>query len=192
MAFDQENRLRIARDGLVEAVGNRLQFRGLIGRNIPRSGFEGDAVEIDAPHALAHCRAVADFIERIAAVDPFHRGRDQRVVDQFGRSVVGFDDVAVARDCDHRRRQCDEEAADRAGRDRSTSAAARAVVDQDNLAATLIAADTAKHPAVAIVQGDDLRAIRPHNDGAGVVAGPFLTDVTRAVTEAILLVVPDE
>ena len=130
-------------------------------------------------------RAVADFVERIAPVDPVHRRRHHGVVDQFRRRVLGLDDVAVVGNADHRRRQVDIEAADRAR-------IAVAVVDDDDLAAPLVAADPAQQLAVAADHGDDLRAVGPDHHGAGFAADLLCLDVTRAVTEAILLVVPDE
>ena len=104
MALDQEYRARVGRDRAVEPVGDRLQLRRLIGGDFPRSGFEVDAVEVDARHALAHRGAVADFVERIATFDPLHRRRDHGVVEQLRRRVVGLDDVAIPRNAKDRRR----------------------------------------------------------------------------------------
>ena len=66
-----------------------------------------------------------------------------------------------------------------------------AVVDDDDLAAALIAADTAQQLAVAADHGDDLRAVGPDHDGAGVAADDRGLDVTRAVAEAVHLAVTD-
>src|SRR6185312_16403183 len=137
-------------------------------------------------------------------LDPLHRWRHQRVVDHLGRCIFRFDDVTVGRDTDARRWQRHEIAADRprdhagsdTGRDRTapvvTAAIVIAVVDDDDLLTALVTADSPQHAAVAIVDGDDLRAVRPHDHGAGVVADPLLPDVARAITEAVFLVVPDE
>src|ERR1700704_4815691 len=185
MTFDQEYRARIGRNRAIEAVRNALQLRRLIRRNFPRPGFEGDAVDVDARHALAHRAAVTDFVERITPFDPLHRRRHHGVVEQLRRRALGLDDIAIVRNPEHRRRQIDVEAA-------NPARAAIAVVDNDDLAAPLIPANSAQQLTVAIVLGNDLRAIGTDRDGARVVADLLGPDVARAIAESIHLVVTDE
>src|SRR5437016_10885252 len=185
MALDQEHLARVALDRAVEAIGDHLQLRRLIGRNLPRSGFEVDGVEIDARHQLPYRRAVADLVERVAPLDPVHRWGLHGLVDHIRRRNVGFDDVAVERNADDRRRQVDIEAADRAR-------IPIAVVDDDDLAALAVPPDPAQQLAVTADHGDDLRAVGTDHDGAGFTADLLRLDVTRTVTEAILFVVANE
>src|SRR6201999_3944108 len=153
--------------------------------DIPRSGLEVDRVEIDARHQRPHRRAIADFVERKAPVDPFHRWRLHGVVNQVGRRVLGIDDIAIVGNADHRRRQVDIEAADR-------TRIAIADVDDDDLAALLIPPDPAHQLAVGTDDVDDLAAAGTEHDGAVLAADPLGLDVARAKTEAIELVVADE
>src|SRR5438477_8374785 len=185
MALDQEHLARVALDRAVEAIGDHLQLRRLIGRNLPRSGFEVDGVEIDARHQLPHRRAVTDLVERVAAVDPVYRRCQQGVVDQFRRRYVGLDDVAIVGNADDRRRQVDIEAADRAR-------IAIAIVDDDDLAAFAVASEPPQQLAVAADNGDDLRAVGTNHDRAGFAAHLLGLDVARAKAEAILFVVANE
>src|ERR1035437_4341235 len=122
---------------------------------------------------------------RIAPLDALHRGGDYRLIDQLGRRVFCLDDVAVGRNEQYRRRQVHVEAANR-------PRALEAVVDNDDLAAALIAADTAQQPSVAIIDRDDLRVIRTHHHGAHVVARADHADIASADAEAIDITVPDE
>src|ERR1035437_2252014 len=122
---------------------------------------------------------------RIAPLDALHRGGDYRLIDQLGRRVFCLDDVAVGRNEQYRRRQVHVEAADRTG-------PPEAVVDNDGLAAALIAADTAQQPSVAIVDRDDLRAIGTDHHGAHVVARADHADIASADAESIDVAVPDE
>src|SRR4051794_25577036 len=174
MPFDQEHRARIGADRAVESVRDRLQFRSLIRRNLPRSGFEVDAVEVDARHALAHRGAVTDFVQRITPLNPLYRWRDHGVVDQIGRSVLGIDDIAIIRNTDHRGRQIDIESADPAR-------AAITVVDDDDLAASWIPADPAQQQAVTTTHINDLRAVGSNHDGTGFAANLLGPDVARPV-----------
>src|ERR1700722_8050725 len=103
MALDYEYHARIAWNCAVETVRDHLQPRRLVWRNFPRSGFEVDGVEIDARHQHSHRRAVADFVERKAPLDPVYRWRHHGVVDQVGWRYIGFDDVAVGGYPDHPR-----------------------------------------------------------------------------------------
>src|SRR5579871_5541954 len=185
MTLDQEHFARVAPDRPVEAVGDHLQPRRLVWRNIPGPGDEVDGVEVDARHHQPYRRAVADFIEREAPVDPVHRWSFQRVVDHLGRGDGRFDDVTVVRNPDHRRRQFDIEAADR-------GSIAEAVIDDDDLAAVAIAANPAQQMSVRAGDGDDLRAIGPEHDGAVFAADLLGADIARAVAEALVLVVADE
>src|SRR5882672_6784256 len=185
MTFDQEYRARIGGNRTIEPVRNALKLRRLIGRNFPRSGFEGDAVDVDARHALAHRAAVTDFVERITPLDPLDWRRHHGVVDQFRRRALGLDDIAIVRNPEHRRRQIDVEAA-------NSARAAIAVVDNDDLAAPFIPANSAQQLTVAIVLGNDLRTIGTDHDGARVVADLLGPDVARAIAESIHLVVTDE
>src|SRR5258706_291904 len=185
VALDQEHLARIARDRPVESVRDRLQLGRLIGWNLPRAGFEVDSVEIDARHQLTHRGAVADFVERITPRDPVHRRSQHGVVDQFRRRVLGFDNVAIVRNADYRRRQVDVETADRAR-------IAIAIVDDDDLAASLVAANPAQQLAVAANDGDDLRAVGANHDGAGLAADLLGPNVARAVTKAFHFVVTNE
>src|SRR5207244_2730935 len=79
------------------------------------------------------------------------------------------------------RRQVDIEAADRAR-------IAVAVVDDDDLAAALVAADAAQQSPISADHGDDPAAIRPDHDGAGFAADGLGLDVTRTIAEAIEIV----
>src|SRR6266849_2115664 len=185
MALDQEHLARVALDRPIEAVCDRLQTCRLIGRNLPRSGCEVDGVEIDARHQLPHRRAVADFVERITPLDPVNRWRLHRLVNQVRRRVLGVDDVAVVGNADDRRRQVDIKSADRAG-------IAIAVVDDDDLTASLVTANPAQQLAVAADHGDDLAAVGTDHDGPGFAADLLGLDVARAETEAILFVVANE
>src|SRR5258705_8086220 len=185
VALDQEHHARVGLYRAVQAICDGLQLRRLIGRNLPRSGFEVDAVEVDAWHALAHACAVTDFVERIAPFDPLHRRRDHGFVDQFGRRGLGLDDIAIARNQEDRRRQIDIETADRAR-------IAVAVVDDDDLAAALVATDSAQQLAVAAGDRDDLRAVGTDHDGAVFATDGLGLDVARTITEAVDFVVADE
>src|SRR5438270_12495112 len=180
MALDQEHLARVALDRAVEAIGDHLQLRRLIGRNLPRSGFEVDAVEIDARHQLPHRRTVTDLVERVAAVDPVYRRCQHGVVDQFRRRNIGLDDVTVERNADHRRRQVDIEATHRAR-------IAIAIVDDDDLAALAVPPDPAQQLAVAADNGDDLRAVWTDHDRAGFATHLLGLDVARSEAEALLL-----
>src|SRR5450631_1412829 len=185
MAFDQEHLARIALDRPVEAIGDTLQLRRLVGRNFPRPEFEVDAVEIDARHQLPYRRAVADFVERITPLDPVYRGRFHGVVDQIRRRILRLHDVAIIGNADHRRRQIDIEAADSVG-------IAIAVVDDDDLAAALVPANPAQQLAVAADHRDDLAAVGTNHDGAGLAADLLGADIARTVTESLILVVANE
>src|SRR6266403_4331839 len=185
VALDQEHLARVARDRPIESVRDRLQLRRLIRWNLPRPGFEVDAVEVDARHQLPHRRAIADFVERITPRDPLHRRRLHGLVNEVGRGVLGFDDVAVVGNADHRRRQVDVKAADRAR-------IAIAVVDDDDFAAAVVAANPPQQLAVATGHRDDLAAIGANHDGAGFAADLLGPDVARAEAESILFVVANE
>src|SRR5229473_2169669 len=110
--------------------------------------------------------------------DPVHRWGLHGLVDHIRRRNVGFDDVAVERNADDRRRQVDIEAADRAR-------IAIAVVDDDDLAALAVPPDPAQQLTVAADHGDDLRAVGTNHDGTGLCADHLGLDVARTIAEAI-------
>ncbi len=146
VAFDQEHLARVALDRLVETLRYSGKLLRLIRRDLKRPVSNVMRVEVDARHAVAHRGAVADFVERIAAIDALDRRRDQRVVDQLRLRVLRLDDVTLARDTHHRRRQVDKEAADTetdADSDARPRPRTERVVDDDDLAAARIAADAA-------------------------------------------------
>src|SRR5947209_19708216 len=185
MTLDQEHLPRIARDRPIETVGDHLQLGRLIGWNLPRSGLEVDAVEIDARHQLSHRRAIADLVERIAPFDPVDRRRQHGLINEFRRRIVGFDNVSIVRDADQRRRQVDIETADRAW-------IAVGIIDDDDLAALLIPTNPAQQLAVAANDVNDLRAVGANHDGTGFAADLLGLDIARAEAESILFVVADK
>src|SRR6185312_17344407 len=75
----------------------------------------------------AHHRVVPDLVERETLADRLDRRRDQRLVDPGARRLPVFNDIALARNTDHRRRQADDK--------REVSARPIAVVDQHDFAA---------------------------------------------------------
>jgi len=68
----------------------------------------------------------------------------------------------------------------------------KAVVDNDNVAAALVAAHAPHQPAVGIGDVDDAHAIRTFNDRLSVGAAPLGADVACIDGEAIAFVVPDD
>src|SRR3954453_20030771 len=185
MTLDQEHFARIALDGPVQAVSDHLQLGRLIGRNFPRSGFEVDAVDVDAWHQHPHRRTVTDFIERIATLDPVHRRGLHRFVDQVRRSLRGIDDVATVGNADHGRRQVDIEAAEAAR-------IAIGVVDNDDLAPVAIPPDPAHQLAIAADDVDDLAAVGTDHDGARIRADLLGLNIARAVPESIQFIMTHE
>src|SRR6185312_5918427 len=154
----------------------------LVGRDLPGAGLEID-VEIDARHQRAQRRVIADFADRIDLIDRLHRRRDQRLIDAFGRRAVEFDDVAVARNVDARRRQIEEHPAVR------TEAA---VVDDHDIAPIAITPQAADEMPLRIGLVDDAHAVRAGHDTDRQIAAMLLVYRARADREAISLAVPDD
>src|SRR6185312_7808061 len=84
-----------------------------------------------------------------------------------------------------RRRQVDEEAADRAR-------IAIAVVDDDDLAASAVTSDPPQQVPVRPHHGDDLRSVGTDHDGAVLAVNDFGADIAGTVAEPIQLVVANE
>src|SRR6516162_6189378 len=154
MAFNQEYLARVGRNGSVDAVSNHRQTLDLVRADLPRASVERHRIEVDARHALAQRQAVAYFVKRIGTINVVHRRGPQRVIDVVGPRIFVFNDVALARDTDDRRRQIDEIA-------KWVRWSAVAIVDDNDLASVRHAAVTVQKTPVLVVHGIDARAIRP-------------------------------
>ncbi len=154
----------------------------LIGRELPRSGVELD-VEVDVGHVVPEQLAVAHLVERVGLGDGVDRRRDEDIVDAGFVGAIGIDDIAVARNSDHRRRHVDEHLRLRAG---------EAVVDDHDLAAVAVPPHAPQQMALVIVDVDDLHAVRTQHDGVGLVAAPLDMHIAGADRETVDLVVADD
>src|SRR5262245_23243683 len=168
----------------------------LVGRDRPRAGIEGDRIDVDAAHAIAQLDIVADLIERIGALQRHQRGRCQRLVEKVGRRDVEIDDIALARDVDHRSRQVERHHGANADReaDRKPGAEARTapVLDQHDLAAIRTAAHAPQETAVVVGDVDDLHVARPLVDREPLGAAHLNFDVGREAAETLVLVGCDD
>ena len=120
-------------NGAIDSVRNAGQRIDLLGRKLPRPGFERHRIEIDPRHPIPQRRGVADFIERVGSLNGFDRLSQQRLVEQRRIGLLCFHDVALTRNANHRRRQVDEEAAKAAASRKARFT--RTIVDNDDFAA---------------------------------------------------------
>ena len=168
-------------DDVLDRLGDQLQPRDLIGRDLPGAEVEGDGVHVDPPHAVAQRHIVADLVERVGPLDRHQRRRRQGLVDERLGRHRGIDDVLILRDADDRHRQVEED----------RLAARTAVVDQDELAAVAVAAEAPHQPAIVVGDGDDLVAVRPGEDRVHAVVAPFAATLLE-LEEALAFVVAHE
>src|SRR6516164_347908 len=154
MAFNQEYLARIGPNGSVDAVSNHCQTLDLVGANLPRAGVERHRIEVDPRHALAQRQAVAYFVKRIGTINIVHWRGPERVIDVVGPCIFVFNDVALARDTDDRRRQIDEIA-------KWVRWSAVAIVDDNDLTPVRHTAVTVQKTPVFIVHRVDARTIWP-------------------------------
>src|SRR5262249_16294732 len=185
VTFDQEHGARVGRNRFVDGIGNEHKALDLMGGDDPRAGIEIDRIDVDARHALEQRTAVADLVERIGALEPFDRRLGQNGVDVGRGRAFRLEDVALARDADHRWRQVDVET-------RHVAIRAQRVVDDDHLASIRIASQAAQQAAVGPAEGDDADAVRPLHHGHGIAAPLLDANVARVQAETVHLVVADE
>src|SRR5512144_283002 len=114
-----------------------------------------------------------------------HRRGPQRLVDVIGARISGVNDVALARNADHRRRQIDEIAAD-------PRRAAITVVDDDNFASIRRAPVAAQQAAALVSLSIKARAVWPLEHRHCIGAAPLDTHVPCLPTETISFAVADD
>ena len=103
MAFDEEDLTRVLVRHIAHDSGHRLQHHGLIRRYIRGAEVEGDGIYVDAAHAVAKIDVCQHFIQRITAVERFHRSCLQSAINIVLGSSGDIDDILLARDYDARR-----------------------------------------------------------------------------------------
>ena len=168
------------------APASACSLPAALSRHGPRSGVEVDRVDVDRADVVAHVRAVADLVQRVAVWRRDQRRRGQGLVEQPLVGVAVVDHVAVTWDAQRRRRQQDDILG--IGAD----GAAVTVVDHHDLATVRIAAHAAQHPARRIGVGHDADAAGAVDDVDEVVAAALAPHVVAEVAESLVLVVDDE
>src|SRR5690606_26721816 len=190
VALDQEGLGRVLVEQAADRLGQRLQPRDRVLGNRRRAEIEGDGVEVDAAHAVAHAGRIAHLVDR---VEPAHR-LDRRLVEELviGALVVGaagVEDVFLGRDAEPERRQVEAGIAPAAP---FLAVGPVAGIDEDMLAPVRHDARTAHDVAVAVADRHHLHAVGAHHGLAGAAARQLLiVDVAGVVLEAAAVVALD-
>ena len=113
MTFDEEGFARILLDHLQHGVGNLAQGFRLRHRHFGAAGRKGDRIEIDAADLVADTSRVPHLVDRIDALDLFHRRLGQEVIVIAVRLARRIDDVFTNRHAQAHRRQLVADIVDR-------------------------------------------------------------------------------
>ena len=193
----RKNLIRVAAQDMLDRVGDLLKIADLLLPDIPRAEFEVDRVQADAPEPLAQAVVVADFVQRVVALEVLEGWSAQGPLDVVFRSVVGVDVILLARNAyaEFGQGEIEPEAA------AVTIAVAIAImvpvrefiVDQYDFTPVAIPFDAAQEVAVFTLNGDDLDPVGTFDDRAVPPSlYPFDVDVARRSPQTFGLIVPDD
>ncbi len=190
VTFDEEDLARITVRNVAHCGGDGFEHDGLLRAEFPGAELEVDGIDADAPHTLAKAHARKNFIERVDAIKRLDGRRLERAVDVVFRSDARIDDIFFPRNVDVRRRQRNDQGAQRY---QSYASSNRPVFEQHEPAAVGEDANAPHRTAVSIdldfkartVRTDDVRDCISVRRALGL-RGPAVE------TEALSLVMPDE
>src|SRR6185312_1977394 len=189
VAFDQEGFRRVFRQQLFHRGGDAFQFLHLAVGNRRRAELEGQRIEVDAAGDVAHAGGALDLLDRVEALDPFHRRLFQEFIIVVGIfDGFGVQDIPVARDGEAHRRQVV------AGIAPLAAIVIAPLVDivQHVFAPVRCDARALDDVAVAVADGDDPVAIASLDGFAGAPARQvFIIDVLGAMGDARAVVAFD-
>jgi hypothetical protein len=200
MASDEEYLIRIAAEDLLDRVGHFLEIADLFLPHVPGAKLEIDRIQIDPAQPLPQSSVIADFVQRILALDVFQRLCAQRLLDLFFRCVVRVDEIFILRNIEHHFGQFEIELETAASAAITIPVAVSAfasalvlIVDQNDFAPVARALDAAEKSTVIALYSNDLNAIGPGDDRTVSAAfSPLHAEIARRSAQTFRFVVPDD